>query len=100
ATLGIFLPSFIFIAVLFPLIPKLKNSKRARIFLDGINAVTVGLMAAVSWQLARGAIFDAFTAVEALAGLLILRRLRINSAWLILGGLLAGFGWKFAASRC
>jgi chromate transporter len=91
-----FLPSFVYIAIIFPLIPKLKGSKGARIFLDGINAVTVGLMAAVSWQLARGAILDWFTAVEALIGLLILRRFQINSAWLILAGLAAGFAWKFA----
>jgi chromate transporter len=91
ATLGIFLPSFVFIAVIFPLIPKLKRSAGARIFLDGINAVTVGLMAAVSWQLARGAILDWFTAAETVAGFFILRRFRINSAWLILGGLAAGF---------
>ena len=97
ATLGMFLPSFIFIAILFPFIPRLKGSAGARIFLDGINAVTVGLMAAVSWQLARGAILDAFTAVEAIVGLLILRRFQINSAWLILGGLVAGFAWKFAS---
>jgi chromate transporter len=96
ATLGIFLPSFIFIAIVFPLIPKLKGSAWARIFLDGINAVTVGLMAAVSWQLARGAILDWFTAAEATAGLLILRRFQINSAWLVLGGLVVGFAWKFA----
>jgi chromate transporter len=96
ATLGMFLPSFVFIAIVFPFIPKLKKAPGARIFLDAINAVTVGLMAAVSWQLARGAILDAFTAVEAIVGLLILRRFEINSAWLILGGLVAGFAWKFA----
>ncbi len=96
ATLGMFLPSFVFIAIVFPLIPKLKKAPGARIFLDAINAVTVGLMAAVSWQLARGAILDAFTAVEAIVGLLILRRFQINSAWLILAGLMAGFAWKFA----
>jgi chromate transporter len=96
ATLGMFLPSFVFIAIVFPLIPKLKKAPGARVFLDAINAVTVGLMAAVSWQLARGAILDAFTAVEAIVGLLILRRFEINSAWLILGGLMAGFAWKFA----
>src|SRR5579864_6803815 len=96
ATVGMFLPSFVFIAIVFPLIPRLKKAPGARVFLDAINAVTVGLMAAVSWQLARGAILDAFTAVEAIVGLLILRRFEINSAWLILGGLLAGFAWKFA----
>jgi len=98
ATLGMFLPSFIFIAILFPFIPKLKGSAGARTFLDGINAVTVGLMAAVSWQLARGAILDAFTAAEAVIGFIILRRYQINSAWLILGGLVAGFALKFAAN--
>jgi chromate transporter len=98
ATLGMFLPSFVYIAILFPFIPKLKGSAGARLFLDGINAVTVGLMAAVSWQLARGAILDAFTAAEAVIGFLILRRYQINSAWLILGGLVAGVGLKFATS--
>ncbi|HSY59967.1 MAG TPA: chromate efflux transporter [Terriglobales bacterium] len=98
ATLGMFLPSFIFIAILFPFIPKLKGSAGARTFLDGINAVTVGLMAAVSWQLARGAILDAFTAAEAVIGFIILRRYQINSAWLILGGLVAGFALKFATN--
>jgi chromate transporter len=98
ATLGMFLPSFIFIAILFPFIPKLKGSAGARTFLDGINAVTVGLMAAVSWQLARGAILDAFTATEAVIGFIILRRYQINSAWLILGGLVAGFALKFATN--
>jgi chromate transporter len=98
ATLGMFLPSFIFIAILFPFIPKLKGSAGARTFLDGINAVTVGLMAAVSWQLARGAILDAFTAAEAVIGFIILRRYQINSAWLILGGLVVGFALKFATN--
>ena len=98
ATLGIFLPSFVFIAILYPFIPKLKGSAGARVFLDGINAVTVGLMAAVSWQLARGAIVDAFTAAEAVIGFFILQRFRINSAWLIFGGLVAGFALKYATS--
>jgi chromate transporter len=97
ATLGMFLPSFVFIAILFPFIPKLKGSAGARTFLDGINAVTVGLMAAVSWQLARGAILDAFTTAEAVIGFVILRRYQINSAWLILGGLIAGIAIKFTA---
>jgi chromate transporter len=98
ATLGMFLPSFVFIAIVFPLVPRLKKTPGARVFLDAINAVTMGLMAAVSWQLARGGILDVFTAVEAIGALLILRRFQINSAWLILGGLLAGFAWKFATS--
>jgi chromate transporter len=96
ATLGIFLPSFFFVAIIFPLYPRLKRSAGARIFLDGINATTVGLMGAVSWQLARGAIVDWFTAAESLAAFLILRRFQINSAWLILGGMAVGVAFRFA----
>ena len=96
ATLGIFLPSFAFVAIIFRLYPRLKGSAGARIFLDGINATTVGLMGAVSWQLARGAIVDWFTAGESLSAFLILRRFQINSAWLILGGMAVGFAFRFA----
>jgi chromate transporter len=96
ATLGIFLPSFVFVAIIFPLIPKLKGSASARTFLNGINAATMGLMAAVSWQLARGAIVDIFTSVEAVIAFFILLHYKINAAWLILGGIVAGFVMKFA----
>jgi chromate transporter len=53
-------------------------------------------MGAVSWQLARGAIVDAFTAAEALVAFLILLRFRINSAWLIVGGVVVGVAYKLA----
>ncbi|MGH9712743.1 MAG: chromate efflux transporter [Candidatus Acidiferrales bacterium] len=95
ATLGMFLPSFIFVAILFPLIPKLKGSAAARTFLDGINAATMGLMAAVSWQLARGAIVDIFTAIEGVIAFFILMRYKINAAWLILAGIATGCAVKF-----
>jgi chromate transporter len=98
ATAGIFLPSFVFVAIVFPLIPKLKGSASARTFLNGINAATMGLMAAVSWQLARGAIVDIFTALEAVIAFFILLRYQINAAWLILGGVVAGFVMKMATS--
>jgi chromate transporter len=96
ATLGIFLPSFVFVAIVFPLIPKLKGSPFARTFLNGVNAATMGLMAAVSWQLARGAIVDIFTALETVIAFFILLRFKINAAWLILCGIVAGFVMKFA----
>lgn len=95
-TIGVFLPSFVFIAAIFPFIPALKSSETARMLLDGINAATVGLMAAVSWQLGRGAIIDAFTAAEGALALVILLRFKPNSAWLILGGVLAGVAFKLA----
>lgn len=96
ATLAMFLPSFMYVAIVFPLIPRLKGSPYARIFLDGLNVTTLGLMGAVSWQLARGAILDTFTAVEAAVAFLILLRFKINSAWLILAGVVAGVAYNLA----
>ena len=58
ATLGIFLPSFVFVAVSSPLVPRLRRSTWAAGFLDGANAASVALMAAVTWQLGRAAVVD------------------------------------------
>jgi len=98
ATLGIFMPSFAYVAIIYPLIPRLRGSAAARVFLDAINATTVGLMGAVSWQVARGAIIDWFTAAEALIAFFILRRFKFNSAWLILGGTALAFAYRFTTS--
>lgn len=50
ATLCIFLPSFLFVAVTFPLVPRLRSSSLAGGFLDGINVASLGLMGAVTWH--------------------------------------------------
>jgi chromate transporter len=90
ATLAIFLPSFVLVAVSYPLLPRIRRSPWMSAFLDGVNVAAVGLMAAVTWQLARAAVVDAVTAVLALAAGALLLWTRINSAWLVLGG--AGVG--------
>jgi len=90
ATLGIFLPSFVFVALSHPLIPRLRASRRAGAFLDGVNVAALGLMAAVTWQLGRVAIVDTTTAALALIALALLLRFRLNSAWLVLGGAAVG----------
>jgi len=86
ATLGIFLPSFVFVALSHPLVPKIRASRRAGAFLDGVNVAALGLMAAVTSQLGRAAIVDATTAALALIAPVLLVRFRLNSAWLVLGG--------------
>jgi chromate transporter len=86
ATLGIFLPSFIFVAVSYPLIPRMRNSAWIGSLLDGVNVASLGLMAAVSWQLGRASLIDPLTAVVALISLVLLIRFKINSTWLIAGG--------------
>lgn len=90
ATVGIFLPSFIFVLLTSRLIPNLRESKLAAAFLDGVNISALALMAAVTWQLGRAAILDEYTAALAALAALLLLRYRINSAWLVLGGAAAG----------
>jgi chromate transporter len=90
ATLGIFLPSFFFVAVSNPLIPRLRQSAFAGALLDGVNVAALGLMAAVTWELGREAIVDPLTIGLALAALVALLRYRVNSLWLVVGGALAG----------
>jgi chromate transporter len=95
ATLGIFLPSFILVAISNPLIPKIRGSVWAGSLLDGVNASALGLMAAVTFQLAVASLQDVFTALIAILSLFLLLRYKINSTWLILGGAIAGFVYAF-----
>jgi chromate transporter len=86
ATVAVFLPGFLLVAASGPLIPRIRSSRFAAAALDGVNAASVALMAAVSLQLGRAAIVDIPTALIALAGALLLFRYRLNSAWLVLAG--------------
>ncbi|MGH2776216.1 MAG: chromate efflux transporter [Actinomycetota bacterium] len=86
ATLAIFLPSFVFVAVSHRYIERMRASKWFSGLLDGVNAAAVGLMAGVTIELAREAIVDVTTVVVAVGALLLLAVARVNSAWLILAG--------------
>jgi chromate transporter len=90
ATVGIFLPAFIFVAVSGPFIPRLRRSPVAGAALDGVNAASLALMALVTWQLGRAAIVDVPTALLALLAGAALATRRVNVAWLVLGGGLVG----------
>ncbi len=90
ATLGIFLPAFVFVAITAPLVARLRKSKIAGAFLDGVNAATVALILLVTWQLARTALVDIPTIVIAIASAIVLLRFAINSAWLIAAGSVIG----------
>jgi chromate transporter len=92
ATLGIFLPSFVFVAASSPLIPRMRRSAWAGSFLDGVNVASLGLMATVTWQLGRAALVDGITVTTALVAALLVFRQRVNSAWLVLGGAAIGLG--------
>jgi chromate transporter len=90
ATLGIFLPSFAFVAVSGPLVPRVRRSATAGAILDAVNAASLALMAVVTWRLARVALVDPVTIVLGVASLLVLLRTRIHSMWLVLAGAAIG----------
>jgi len=90
ATLGIFLPSFVFVAASSPLIPRMRRSAWAGSFLDGVNVASLGLMATVTWQLGRAALVDWVTLGTALVATVLVLRFPVNSAWLVLGGAAIG----------
>jgi chromate transporter len=90
ATIGIFLPSFVFVALSGPLVPWLRRSAVAGGFLDGVNAASIALMAVVTAQLARTAIVDLATAALALAAAVLLIGFRVSSAWLVPAGAIVG----------
>jgi chromate transporter len=90
ATVAIFVPSFVFVALSSPLIPRLRRSSWAAGFLDGANAASVALMAVVTWELGRAAIVDWMTAGLAAASAILLLSTRLSAAWLVAGGALAG----------
>jgi len=90
-TAAIFAPGFFFVAVTQPLIPRLRASLALGGCLDGVVAASLGLMAAVTWQLTRAAVVDLPTVLIAATAALVLFRRRPNSTWLILGGAAAGW---------
>ena len=95
ATVGIFLPGFVFVASTNPFIPRMRRSPWLSALLDGVVAASLGLMAAVTVELARQSIVDVPTALLLLAAAVLLIRFRVNSTWLILGGAVVGLvlGW-------
>jgi chromate transporter len=94
ATIGIFLPSFFWVLLLNPLIPRLRQYTWAGAFLDAVNVSAVALMGVVTYQLAQEtflAPFNPLGALLMLLSMLLLIRYRVNAAWLLLGGAVLGF---------
>jgi len=94
ALLGIFLPSFILVGLLSRFLPAMRKSWLAGSFLDGVNAASLGLMAAVAIRLGRAVIIDPFTIFITLGALFLVLKFKISSVWLVLGGGALGVGYK------
>jgi chromate transporter len=90
ATAAIFLPSFLMAGLVGAFADRIRESKLAGAFLDGVNAAAVALMASVALALGRAALVDLWTWALCLFSLALLLRFRVNATWLILGGAVAG----------
>jgi chromate transporter len=95
ATVGMFAPSFVFVALIDRLLGASGRWGWVRAALDGVNVVAVALMAGVSAQLARTALVDPLTVAVAVAALGLLLAWRPNPTWLIAAGATVGLlhGW-------
>ena len=90
ATVAIFLPSFVFVAAVHPLVERLRASSITAPILDAVNAAAVGLMTVVMVLLGRSALVDVPTILAALVALGVLILTKVNSLWLILAGAAMG----------
>lgn len=92
STIGIFLPSFVFVALLNPLVRKMRNSTLFSAFLDAVNVASVAIIIAVCFEMGKETISDWRTISIAVASLLLTFGFRkINSALIVIGGSLAGY---------
>jgi chromate transporter len=97
ATAGIFLPAFVFAGLVYLLLPRLQRSPWTAAFIDGVTVSALALMAGVTIQLGRTVYVDVATVVLSVASFAVLRRWKLNSAWLVVAGaviglILGGFG--------
>ena len=90
ATVGIFLPGFLLVALTRPLVARVRRSPAAGAFLDGVNVAALALMGVVTVQLARSALVDIPTVLLALVGAGLLIRFKVNTTWLVAGGAVLG----------
>jgi len=86
ATIGIFLPSFVFVGAITPIARRIRDRAWTASLLDGVTTAALGLMAGVTFQLSRDALNDPVTIGIGIVSAVMLWRTRINSAWLVAGG--------------
>lgn len=90
ATIGIFLPAFVFVSISAPLISRLRRSAMTGAVLDGVNAASLALMTVATLHMLGGAFVDATTVALGLCSSALLLFFRVNPVWLILSS--AAFG--------
>lgn len=92
STLGIFMPSFIFVALLHPLMKKMRGSKLLSVFLDAVNVASVAIIITVCYEMTKDSITDRRTILIGILSLIIVFKFRkINSAFIVIGGGILGY---------
>jgi chromate transporter len=92
STVGIFLPSFVFVALLNPVVKKMRKSTLFSLFLDAVNVASVAIIAAICLIMGKETITDMRTVVIAVLSMAVVFRYRkVNSAFIVIGGCLAGY---------
>lgn len=96
ATVGIFLPSFVFVWVLNPLVPRMQRSKFLRGFLDSVNIAAVSVMVAVLYSMSVETLVDWRAAVIcAVSAVLVFGFKKVSVVWVVLLGAVLGYGLQF-----
>ena len=90
ATIGIFLPSFVFVALLVVIVPWVKRHANVQVFINGVTIASLGLMAGVLVDLGNDALVDVFTVLIAVFSLIVLLATKLNTTWLIGVGVVIG----------
>ncbi|MDR6967751.1 chromate transporter [Flavobacterium arsenatis] len=92
STIAIFLPSFVFVALLNPLVKKMRNSTLFSAFLDAVNVASIAIIIAICYEMGKDTITDWRTVLIALLSIAIAFGYRkLNSAFVVLGGSLIGY---------
>ena len=90
ATLAMFLPSFLFVGVIYYAVKNLRASERFSGLLEGVNFAALGLMAGVTWEIGGTALVDPLSIGIVTAALFLLFSFNLGAPWLILGGAVVG----------
>ncbi len=92
ATLGIFLPSFLFVWILNPLVPKMRKSKLSGYFLDSVNIAAVAVMMAVLFALAKDTLVNWRTIlIGIISAIVVFGTKKVSPVWIVLGGAILGY---------
>ncbi len=90
STLAIFLPAFVYVAISGPLIPRIRQSRLASSFLDGVTIASLGLMAGVIIQLSLTSLADPVSILICALAIILIFRFKTNPTWIVVGGAIFG----------